>query len=555
MATRTINTESRNFLEEVVKFQNFMKEEREETRYQKVIDYELKLDALARKTLNPDLTDAERRTAQNDLLLARSHLLSHVSVNGVKDSSLFINLQQPLIPAQQLCAAYNKMGVPTVSNYHFIGNNNIIFRLCPSAIKHIPKEILEKTGDLAGKEVDLFCTYISGKYVEMGIFPELGVERAHQPGAIAFHSLSPMQVHAHPTSKGVKTAQAMLYSPDNAHFRFTEGSPFSVFWAVTKKDQRIAITKMFVSLEEHPIAFPFSTGGTLAEFLERCSEMKQGIAHTFQPLIALYKTDPVAASKAFRNLPKSFQNGIFKEVYLDFNSPHGVHNDFGRASFLADNSLDRKFHCDNARRARVVERFVVSLNTLLVDSQFDLLQNSQPLIKEEGALKMMQCARLFFGKKDAEAKREFNIFSQEIKNAVEATCEHLNRSSLHRIENAFALAILIVASRANPASILPVLGSGKMEDLPAPLELKTPSCVEHLMTLLFNPDFSALSKETRAKDANKLLKQLPDPQRWSIYGKVYTGSTDSHKGGPDWGEEHVADDLNLLINAVQDTLS
>jgi hypothetical protein len=47
---------------------------------------------------------------------------------------------------------------------------------------------------------------------------------------------------------------------------------------------------------------------------------------------------------------------------------------------------------------------------------------------------------------------------------------------------------------------------------------------------------------------------LPTEIKNKIYGEVYTNSTDPFKGGKNWGQEHVADDLDGLISALNAVL-
>ncbi len=68
------------------------------------------------------------------------------------------------------------------------------------------------------------------------------------------------------------------------------------------------------------------------------------------------------------------------------------------------------------------------------------------------------------------------------------------------------------------------------------------------------PDFGFLSIDERKNVILELFNHLPTDIKNKIYGSVYVNSTDPNKGGENWGELHVADDLEVLINALADVL-
>ncbi|MBS0603842.1 MAG: hypothetical protein JSS60_02260 [Verrucomicrobia bacterium] len=410
------------------------------------IEQELQIDAAARQIISAPMPSAERRLLLSELLRRRAELLTHVPVQGLKGTVVFFNVQQIGLPPTPLCPAYNKMRLPTISSYHTIGSNIASIRLDPSALPHVPKEVLEKAGDLSGKQVDLFWTAIDGrpfanlqrpinldthpwshphalpghdvKYdVNMGIFPEVGFKKSNWGGSLEMGTISPMQVHTHGHPKN------MLYSPDNAHFEVIPDSPFGILWTVSQKDNRIAFTKMLVVFDyAHPVCRSIDRTirgcNDLDTHVTHLEGIKKGIHETFGPLIELFEQNDPHAMEEFNKLPLAFQHGIFKETWIMKDSPRGIHGDFGKASFMNEGSLDVKHHCDAAARAEAVKRYAMSLGHLLCDSQRELLLNSQSLVKGDNVLKMMRCAQLIDNKQDKEAMELFQTFSQNEQEAV-----------------------------------------------------------------------------------------------------------------------------------------
>ena len=231
------------------------------------VEIETQIDAAARKIIATPMPSAEKQQALSELLTQRAHLLAHVPVNGLKGSVLFLNMTQISLAPTPQCPYYKKMRLPTISTYHIIGSNIASIKLDPCALRHVPRLVLEKAGDLSSKQVDLFWTAIDGRIavredrcmnlcthtwvhpaalmgdeikqdIQMGIFPDFGIMPHRGAGAIAVNDLSLMNVETH----------LDLYSPDNAHLERIPNSPFGCLWSVLKKDNRVAITKMLVLL-------------------------------------------------------------------------------------------------------------------------------------------------------------------------------------------------------------------------------------------------------------------------------------------------------------------
>ncbi len=604
------------------------------------IDLEIKINEVARHILtSSDLSKEEKDEAWSELLHLRTTYLQHVPVNLPKGSVLFFNMKQIGLAPTPLCPAYNKMRCVTISDYHIINPNIVVILLDPSALKHVPTAVLEKTGNLEGKKLDLMFTIVRGRPpeylhrpinlcthawshphalekdwiegdVHMGIFPEIGFEHLNIPGSVAFNDISPMWVHTHYNyDEG-----AEVYSPDNAHFQVIPGSPFGIFWSVTQKDDRIAITKVIVIFDDnHPICASLMSSirncNSLDVHLERVTRLEKEIRGAFFPIIAALKSDNLdTAMRMINNLPLSFQLGIHKEVWLLAGSPKDIHNDFGKAAFENDPSLDVKFHCTNLDRAQAITNYANTLINLLITSEIALTRESQSLGLGDDTLKMMQCALLLESGQEKEAIELFHQFSWKEQDDVflaiwelskcprgnmsfgkdtflspntprELKLEALRLAASRQTskfegrvieikEKAPIFNDIIITNNSLPPCILDPQPESPaieiIEQTPPIIQTNIPQqssamtseeVLEALIALAFDSqDFLSSGIHDRRNTINNLFNHLPIDIKNQVYGRVYEYSNDPNKGGPNWGENHVADDLNVLIGSLQDVL-
>ncbi len=578
----------------------------------KSIDFEIAIDTLAKQIIKtPFLNEDERSKALLELMKARTRLIYHVPVNGLTGSVLFCNLALPGTPPTPLCPAYNKMLFPTISSYHTIGSNIASIRLDPKAVEHFPKEIIlpEFFENSAIKTdcVDLFLTVIDGRPfnnlekvnlvthpwshanalpgddtqfdVEMGIFPEIGIEKANDEGAVAMGKISPMNVHCHYTS----SPKSMLYSPNNAHFKIIPGTPFAVMWSLMKKEGRIAVTKMIIIMNyDHPICAPIihsiRSCPNLETHLMRMQDLQKSIPSYFSPLCNSFVHDRNDSMKAFHDLPLAFQHGIYKEAWILKGSPHGIHGDFGRASFENDPSLDAQHHCDSTTKAKAVEQFAHKLIDMLLTSHTNLLLHSQSMVKSNSALKLMQTAQKVLVKEPAEG-----LSAEELEASYYAIwqlsgCPRLSDFGTKTFQSALtdpqlkASALLLAASRQKPGrieeppSIVPFINlkeeesSQKSEKKENPRINKKdePSLINQvlksLIELASNGEFHIFSNSEKSAQVNHLIESLPPEFKNKLHGKIYENSNDPNKGGENWGKIHIADDLDTLILSYQELM-
>lgn len=393
------------------------------------ISQELEIDTLTRNIIS-----------QETLLIERAQLLQNVAKR-----ELYLNVRQIGLSPTPLCPAYDKMRIPTVSDYNIIGYNMASITLDSSAIRFIPKQVLDAVGDISDKEVDLFWTAIDGRPlkldrplnlcthpwshphalaeddsrfdVTMGIFPEIGFQQSSWEGSLHMGKLSPMSVHVHSDQGEV------LYSPDNAHFEVRGNPPFGIVWSVLQKDWRVAITKMLVIFDfEYPICSSLVGAIRDCKNLDMHVKKLQGVSatidHTFTRIVDLFTNNPQNAVEEMRHLPLTFQDKIFEGAWALKTPPDGLHTDFGRASFLHEETLDQDYYCQSEERAAIIQSFANWLKTLLCNSQEDLLMKSQSLVKDDNIVHFLRCAQTYKNTGNEAGRKLFEQLSIEKQNAV-----------------------------------------------------------------------------------------------------------------------------------------
>ncbi len=582
------------------------------------IEHEIKFHNEAIKISQSDASPSTKKEEMTKLFQERAKHIRHTPVGGLMGTCLFFNMKQIGLPPTPANPLFNVVSIPGLSVYKGVGSNSTAILLDPKAIAHVPKEVLKMAGDLSGKDVELFLTVVNGNFassrieaglpinlhthrwtfpnslpgddqtcdVNMGIFPEVGVTPHSDPGSVAFNSLSPMQVIIHPDrgsmfrNRGKKTPQYtyqdMLDSPNNAFLKAIPGSPFGVLWAVTKKDNRVAITKMIVIFDgNHPICKPYLKSVKdcycLETHLERLQEVHKGIENSFVEVIQLFKENNHLAMQAFGQLPLTFQHGIFKETWLYFKSPTNLQSDFGKASFLCQNSLDAQYHCTSQQKAEIIRHYVTTLQNLMVNSQNDLLLHSQTLIKADNVFKLLQCAN---------KQMEFDALEQEEQKAVHRAIWELSgcpRGNSNFGKEKFESkntdpklkmeALVLAASTLKPSrqsnpifeDTVPVNNSNIsileddmfMNNSNTPIfediisvnnsntlvldtvnqETSPKIVLENIQMLVFNEDFGSRPLSERTNRVNALLKGLPQETQNQIHGRVYELSVDPSKRG------------------------
>jgi hypothetical protein len=61
--------------------------------------------------------------------------------------------------------------------------------------------------------------------------------------------------------------------------------------------------------------------------------------------------------------------------------------------------------------------------------------------------------------------------------------------------------------------------------------------------------------EQRKTEILTTLSPLSTEMKNRIFGSIYHHSDDPLKGGPNWGEHHIADSQEVLINALYDVIN
>ncbi len=576
---------------------------------------ELKIDKLSRRILaEPDLAD--RNDLLSQLRLARTHLVTNQSQDPLRN--LELNLVQN-IPPSPLCPAYAMLEVPTVSTYHLIATNIASVRFDRQALTHVPELIKHALGDLSEGPVDLFYTTIDGRFMQnehaiyggtkpmnlclhrwahnealpgydvkantdMGLFPVMGItsiDPSKDKGAIPFGSLKKLNIHSHPRGKP-HTAERMLYSPNNAHFRLIPNSPFALFWSAAKLNGRTCIAKMLVIFDDtdpicRNILGSIQGTQTLNHHLEKLQGVSDAIDDIFDPLIHAFEAGEAANPMGrFYALPQMYQAGIYHQTWKESGSPLDIHPDFGRDSFLEDSLYT------HAQRALIVTQYKESLKEALVLSHSEMLAHSLPLARSDAAQTLMKCARAF-QRSAEEGLTLYQTFPKPMKDATHRAFWEL--SGCPRIDSfgtknfpgsptpVKVQALLLAASRQGnvPTSLPP----SHMEELhvlqplatdngasssstPAGPSQPSPSysidaIFNRLIDLSGRSDFLGKSLADRSKIVRDALKKLPGSFRNEVYKHYYFGYKakypTEHIGGHNWGGENIGKDMEVCIEA------
>lgn len=215
-------------------------------------------------------------------------------------------------------------------------------------------------------------------YVPMGAFPLYGARQA-QFWPIPIDHLEPMEVYAHPRD------DIMLYSPDGAHLELDTDIPYSVFWIAGQHGGRTCLAKVICK----------NRGGVYSPAIERLFEAQSGcdtlddfkrqlsaaepflrreLAEQFDPLVRALESGAEAdIEAAFAALPRTYQENIYKQIWLLKGSPRDVHANFGRASFENDASLPAPYHASTEDKLRAVALIQEDVINELIHSQIAML--------------------------------------------------------------------------------------------------------------------------------------------------------------------------------------
>ncbi len=124
-------------------------------------------------------------------------------------------------------------------------------------------------------------------------------------------------------------------------------------------------------------------------------------------------------------------------------------------------------------------------------------------------------------------------------------------SSSSSSSSSLGLQPLVLPSHARAPASISSSSPAKLSSQPVVLpEAPSISVTQRLLALISTEAFTSKTNEARSKEVSELLALLPEEERNMIYGNVYQNSTDPHKGGDRWGELHVGDNLDVLMNAI-----
>lgn len=448
---------------------------------------------------------------------------------------LFVNTLQPALPPALTCAAYQEPAIPTVSTYHYIANACSLVKLHPEALRHAPQPLLHALGDLSEKKVEVQWTALDARFLnqfvphrdvenhlnlclhqwyarhalagddihdkelQMGVFPELGIERSTVKegalGAAGYNKLSPSWIHVHPN----RERDLMLYSPNNAYLKIAGDSPFAVCWTACEKDNNVIITRMFILLNrDDAICDDLFTSITrrsdLSAHLDSLPRISETIAHRFDLLLAaLQDGSDDAVIAAFHELPDCYKKGILKHLPVETSQ-------FDRAQWTI-----------------AIHSHIEELQHLLVTTQQNLLRLPESTTISGSALALMECASLFAkAEGDADLYRafvDFNALPNEDKDRV--FCAFWEISGCPRGNPQFgkegfyakgapenkAQALLLVAAQKAP---LPPLAEPIVAH---PVRILTGDPIVDTVYTTLTPEFQELSEEDRSQQIRHSLGQ------------------------------------------------
>jgi hypothetical protein len=341
---------------------------------------------------NPSIHPRER---EEGLALLRKAFVNNYSFSHAR---LYVNLlHRKDLPAEP-CRPYPKIFCnPFIASYGMgDGNSSLIARLSFDLCKKmIPKEIIDAiTKDLSSDQIQVFLDIGSSgklssetvvgdysghhydketnevlikfhrwifpdsapgadhkKFPNIGVFPSIGFFGAqHWPAPI--HHFKPMEVYAH------GGANYMLYSPNGCHVAIDTASPYGSCWIAARDGNRVCIANMILNVADDKTKrmFPeFTDYFSLAigcSNLDEYTQKLKAIApiinrrcfHVFAPIFAaIRKDDEITLKTLFDDLPYTFQQAIYKNIWKEKGSPLGIHDDFGRLSFEGSANLAPKY--------------------------------------------------------------------------------------------------------------------------------------------------------------------------------------------------------------------
>lgn len=339
------------------------------------------------------------------------------------DGRICFNLLNPFNPPSPPCRAYGEtasyMQIPFVDNYGYGGAPRNIIRLDPRLhAEAIPQIVRDQVG-FDPANTDLFFLLegsvepdlISGEhgghhfaresrellvkfhhvifrddpkwcdkkaFVPMGAFPLYGA-RGAQFWPIPINKLEHMEIYAHPGGN------MMLYSPDGAHLEVDIDIPYSVFWIAAQYGGRACIAKVVC---RNPLRGTSAAIERLFDAKNHCRnladfkcqllavepQLREELNRQFDPLArALTSGTAPDIERAFAALPRTYQENIYKQIWILKGCPRDVHPDFGRASFENEVSLAAHYHASNADKLRAVAQIQEDIIHELIQSQISML--------------------------------------------------------------------------------------------------------------------------------------------------------------------------------------
>ncbi|MBS3904537.1 MAG: hypothetical protein KGZ39_04350 [Simkania sp.] len=525
----------------------------------------------------------ENERALNTLMHARNATVINTSRGTAVFNTIFpreapsiMNVGY-LVPQVPLICTYDQKGAPSSLSMG-------LYRLSPSCLHLMPKEVLTAIGDLGGKRVDIFCqtldtsmaltppyyhigrpanlythpwsydTIVPGTDIKrefpMGLFPIWGIRDAKgntthsKPHPLAFDKLSNMLVHAHPRSG------RLVYSPDDAHFMIDEASPFSITWAVVKdKKERVLITRIIMlhDLRRDPImaalAHATQDGGHLDAHL---GVLSSNVDRAIQDVLHLPKQALEQGNFVpFLQLPEWHKKNIYKH-----------------ASTIKGSSGDSVADFDNLQLGAALEIHAQELLHILVRQPVELLSDSVAIrsMHDEGSKQLIALAEKF-DDHDSSAMEDFATLAGDLQKEVFLALWRLNghpRTDLDFARKYFAVCsdderarALYLAASSKPLASLEV--PKKKSEATASEEVflgHDDGLIEKLGRLIQRIEILKANPRSleRTQQLHNLFDQLHiDKQaKYDIYDNIGTRAGKAPEDRRAYGRAHLADSLSGL---------
>ncbi|MBS3904436.1 MAG: hypothetical protein KGZ39_03830 [Simkania sp.] len=558
------------------------------------------IDTLAQEILQTSPSEDGQQSLAS-LIRAKNILIQNSA--STPESRLYINTVCPYTQPVIQNTAYAKPQTPTVSTYGEIAAEPLaIFRLAPTCFPLLPDALVQAIGPLDGCQVDLLSLVIDTRFpascygegrpfnlnvhpwahhdilpgwnvkktISMGLFPCYNIYSANgntthkHPRPIELNALGPMPVHAH-AEKDVKSPDAMLYSPDDAHFMIDPTCPFSLTWVAAHDGKRALISRLLMIHDQkdpimEAIICSLKECRDLDEHLDKLSRLlNAALQKTFSP-ISENTMDPLTL---FQSLPSWQKEAIRRQI--------NILKEFPDPSFVSIDQL-RSLTLDEWGQA--ITMHIEEMLSIFVEEHIQLLNQSAKISHlHTKASQILLTLGQKFEEEDPSALEEFSKLSTALKEQTLHAIWRLNghpRSSSSFGSDRFASCdnkeraqAIYTAVTSQP---LPKLEQAKLSgkeapSIQAPLSrsgIVTSGVSEKLQQVLKAiPTIKVLNANEQAKQLHALFDTLTidkETVKYPIYEELGALANKPLNQRREYGRSHFAADLDALALVIRNKI-